>query len=165
MESPTLLLDQSEHVLTLTLNQPAILNPLDLPQWGELAYALSRASDDAEIRAIVLTGAGRAFSAGADIRGMRERRTAAEQIARLNQINPVIQQLADLPKPTIAALNGVAAGIGASLALACDLIVAAEHAQLVCSWVKIGLAPDGGASWRLARLIGARRAKELLMIA
>src|SRR5215216_2955463 len=141
MNSPTLLLDQSDHILTLTLNQPAKLNPLDLPQWDELAHAFSRARDDADIHAVVLTGAGRAFCAGADIRGM-QRRNAAEQIARLGYINAVIQQLADLPKPTIAALNGVAAGIGASLALACDLIVAAEHAQLVCSWVKIGLAPD-----------------------
>ncbi len=94
MDSTTLLLDQSDHILTLTLNQPATLNSLDLPQWDELAHVLSRASDDADIHAIVLTGAGRAFSAGADIRGMRERRTAAQQIARLNQINPVIQQLA-----------------------------------------------------------------------
>ena len=163
MDSPTLLLDQSNHVLTLTLNQPAKLNPLDLPQWDELARAFSRARDDAGIRAIVLTGAGRAFSAGGDIRGMRERRDAAEQIARLNRINAVIEQLADLPKPTIAALGGVAAGIGASLALACDLIVAEERATLVCSWAKIGMAPDGGASWRLVRLIGPRRAKELMM--
>jgi len=165
MEAPTLLLDHNDHVLTLTLNQPAKLNPLDLPQWDELADALSRARDDAGIHAIVLTGAGRAFSAGADIRGMRERRDAAQQIARLDRINRVLQQLADLPKPTIAALGGVAAGIGASLALACDLIVADERASLVCSWVNIGMAPDGGASWRLVRLIGARRAKELLITA
>jgi 2-(1,2-epoxy-1,2-dihydrophenyl)acetyl-CoA isomerase len=161
----TLLLDQSDHILTLTLNQPAKLNSLDLPHWDELAHAFSRAHDDADIHAVVLTGAGRAFSAGADIRGMSERRDAAQQIARLDYINVVIQQLADLPKPTIAALNGVAAGIGASLALACDLIVAAEHASLICSWVKIGMAPDGGASWRLVRLIGVRRAKELMMTA
>jgi 2-(1,2-epoxy-1,2-dihydrophenyl)acetyl-CoA isomerase len=165
MDSPTLLLSQSDHVLTLTLNQPAKLNPLDLSQWDELAHALSRATDDGDIRAVVLTGAGRAFSAGADIRGMRQRRDAAEQIARLTHINAVIQQFADLPKPTIAALNGVAAGIGVSLALACDLIVADEHANLVCSWAKIGMAPDGGASWRLVRLIGVRRAKELLLTA
>lgn len=114
---------------------------------------------------MVLTGAGRAVCAGADIGEMREGRDAAGQIVRLNQINPVIQALAELPKPTIAALNGVAAGIGASLALACDLIVAAEGASLVCSWVKIGFVSDGGASWHLARLLGPRRAKELIMTA
>lgn len=161
----TLLIGQEGPILTLTLNQPAKLNPLDLPQWEELAQALSRARDNDEIHAVVLTGSGRAFSAGADIRAMRERRDPAQQVARLDQINAVLQQLANLPKPTIAALNGVAAGIGASLALACDLIVADEQASLVCSWVKIGMAPDGGASWRLVHMIGTRRAKELLMTA
>lgn len=165
MEPPTLLFEQSASILTLTLNQPARLNPLDLAQWRELGTALARARDDATIRAVVLTGAGRAFSAGADLRGMREPRDAASQLARLGAIHPVILQLAELPKPTIAALNGVAAGIGASLALACDLIVADETASLVCSWAKIGLAPDGGATWRLARELGPRRAKELLMTA
>src|SRR5690349_15208750 len=117
----TLLVDQDGPILTLTFNQAAKLNPLDLAQWDELARALFHARDHDATRAVVLTGAGRAFSAGADIRGMRERREPADQIARLNQINSVIQQLADLHKLTIAALNGVAAGIGASLALACDL--------------------------------------------
>jgi 2-(1,2-epoxy-1,2-dihydrophenyl)acetyl-CoA isomerase len=165
MDTPSLLLDQSHSVLTITLNQPYKLNALDLPQWRDLAYALAHARDDASVRAVVLTGAGRAFSAGADIAGMHELRDAAAQLARLSQITPIIQLLAELPKPTIAALNGVAAGIGASLALACDLIVAAASANLVCSWVKIGLAPDGGASWRLVHSVGPRRAKELFLAA
>jgi 2-(1,2-epoxy-1,2-dihydrophenyl)acetyl-CoA isomerase len=165
MDTPTLLLDHSHGVLTITLNRPTKLNALDLPQWRELAEALAHARDDASVRAAVLTGAGRAFSAGADIAGMREKRDAAQQLARLNQIAPVIQLLSGLTKPTIAALNGVAAGIGASLALACDLVVAARGASLVCSWAKIGLAPDGGASWRLAHAVGPRRAKELILTA
>jgi 2-(1,2-epoxy-1,2-dihydrophenyl)acetyl-CoA isomerase len=165
MEPPTLLLEHSDAILTVTLNQPARLNPLDLAQWHELGAALARARDDPSIRALVLTGAGRAFSAGADLRGMREPRDAASQLARLARIHPVLLQLAELPKPTIAALNGVAAGIGASLALACDLIVADESASLICSWVKLGLGPDGGASWRLVREVGPRRAKELLITA
>jgi 2-(1,2-epoxy-1,2-dihydrophenyl)acetyl-CoA isomerase len=165
MDTPSLLLDQSHGVLTVTLNQPDKLNALDLPQWRDLAHALAYAHHDASVRAVVLTGAGRAFSAGADVAGMREQRDAAQQLARLNQINPTIQQLAELPKPTIAALNGVAAGIGASLALACDLVVAAASASLVCSWVKIGLAPDGGVSWRLVHSVGPRRAKELILTA
>jgi 2-(1,2-epoxy-1,2-dihydrophenyl)acetyl-CoA isomerase len=165
MTAPTLLLDHSHGVLTITLNQPTKLNALGLPQWRELAAALERARADAGVRAVVLTGAGRAFSAGADIAGMREPRDAAAQIARLSLINPIIQTLAELPKPTIAALNGVAAGIGASLALACDLIVAAESASLVCSWARLGLAPDGGGSWLLARIVGPRRAKELILTA
>src|SRR4029079_18610419 len=157
MDTPSLLLDQSHSVLTITLNQPYKLNALDLPQWRDLAHALAHARDDASVRAVVLTGAGRAFSAGADIAGMRELRNAAAQLARLSQITPIIQLLAELPKPTIAALNGVAAGIGASLALACDLIVAAASANLVCSWVKIRLAPDSGARWRLVQHLGAHR--------
>jgi 2-(1,2-epoxy-1,2-dihydrophenyl)acetyl-CoA isomerase len=165
MTTPSLQLDHADRILTITLNRPDKLNALDLPQWDELAAALARARDDSEVRAVVLTGAGRAFCGGADIAGMREGRDAASQQARLARINPVVQALAELPKPTVAALGGVAAGIGASLALACDLIVAAEDANLVCSWVRVGFVPDGGASWRLARVLGPWRAKELIMTA
>jgi 2-(1,2-epoxy-1,2-dihydrophenyl)acetyl-CoA isomerase len=163
MTASTLLRERAGAVLTLTLNRPERLNALDLPQWDELAAAVADAAGDASVRALVLTGAGRAFCAGADVAGMRERRDAAAQIARLERINAVVQALATLPKPTIAALNGVAAGIGASLALACDLIVAAQGASLVCSWIKIGFVPDGGASWRLERVLGPQRAKELIL--
>jgi 2-(1,2-epoxy-1,2-dihydrophenyl)acetyl-CoA isomerase len=163
MTAPALLFDHSGGILTLTLNRPDRLNALDLPHWDELAAAVVRARADQAIRAVVITGAGRAFCAGADIAGMRGERDAAGQIARLDRINAVIQALADLPKPVIAALNGVAAGIGASLALACDLIVAAENASLVCSWIKIGFVPDGGASWRLERALGPWRAKQLIL--
>jgi 2-(1,2-epoxy-1,2-dihydrophenyl)acetyl-CoA isomerase len=164
METQTILLDQSAGLLTITLNQPEILNALDLPQWHALARAFERARDDASIRALVITGAGRAFSAGADVRAMRER-GAAEQIARLELIGQAVQLLAELPKPTIAAVNGVAAGISASLAFACDLAIAAEGASFAFSWIKLGLAADGGGSWLLARLVGPRRAKELIMTA
>jgi 2-(1,2-epoxy-1,2-dihydrophenyl)acetyl-CoA isomerase len=164
METETILLDQAAAILTITLNQPEILNALDLPQWQALGRAFERARDDASIRALVITGAGRAFSAGADVRAMRER-SAAEQTRRLEQIGHVVRLLTALPKPTIAAINGVAAGVSASLALACDLAVAAESASFVFSWIKLGLVADGGGSWLLARLIGPRRAKELLMTA
>jgi 2-(1,2-epoxy-1,2-dihydrophenyl)acetyl-CoA isomerase len=164
METETILLDQAAGILTITLNQPEILNALDLPQWQALARACERARDDRSIRALVITGAGRAFSAGADVRAMRAR-GAAEQTARLELIGRTIQLLTELPKPTIAAVNGVAAGIAASLALACDLAIAAEGASFTFSWIKLGLAADGGGSWLLTRLIGPRRAKELIMTA
>jgi 2-(1,2-epoxy-1,2-dihydrophenyl)acetyl-CoA isomerase len=164
METETILLDQAAGILTITLNQPEILNALDLPHWHALARAFERARDDRSIRALVITGAGRAFSAGADMRSMRDR-SAAEQTTRLELIGRAVQLLAELPKPTIAAVNGVAAGIGASLALACDLVVAAEGAGFVFSWIKLGLAADGGGSWLLTRLVGPRRAKELIMTA
>jgi 2-(1,2-epoxy-1,2-dihydrophenyl)acetyl-CoA isomerase len=165
MSAPTLLLDLADGVLTISLNQPDKLNALGLSQWDELAAAFARARDDTAVRAVVLTGAGRAFCAGTDITALRQPRAASAQEARLAAINTVILALGELPKPTVAALNGVAAGIGASLALACDLIVAAEGASLVCSWAKIGFVPDGGASWRLVRLLGPWRAKELIMTA
>src|SRR5262249_49271473 len=153
--------DQAAGILTITLNQPEILNALDLSQWQALARSFERACDDISIRALVITGAGRAFSAGADVRAMRAR-SAAEQTTRLELIGHAVRLLAELPKPTIAAVNGVAAGIGASLALACDLVVAAEGASFTFSWIKLGLAADGGGSWLLTRLVGPRRAKELI---
>ena len=164
METETILLDQAAGIFTITLNQPEILNALDLPEWQALARAFERARDDSAIRALVITGAGRAFSSGADVRAMRAR-SAHEQTTRLELIGSAVRLLAELPKPTIAAVNGVAAGISTSLALACDLAVAAEGASFAFSWVKLGLAADGGASWLLTRLAGPRRAKELIMTA
>jgi 2-(1,2-epoxy-1,2-dihydrophenyl)acetyl-CoA isomerase len=164
MEAPTILLHQDGGILTITLNQPAVLNALDLPQWQALTPAFERARDDPTIRALIITGAGRAFSAGADIRGMQTR-DAADQIDRLALINEVLRLLAALPKPTIAAVNGIAAGVSTSLALACDLAVAAESASFTFSWIRLGLVADGGGSWLLTRLVGPRRAKELIMTA
>jgi 2-(1,2-epoxy-1,2-dihydrophenyl)acetyl-CoA isomerase len=164
MQTETILLDQAAGILTITLNQPEILNALDLLEWQALIRAFERARDDRSIRALVITGAGRAFSAGADVRAMRAR-SAAEQTARLELIGRAVQLLAELTKPTIAAINGVAAGISTSLALACDLVVAAESASFVFSWIKLGLVADGGGSWLLTRLVGPRRAKALIMTA
>jgi 2-(1,2-epoxy-1,2-dihydrophenyl)acetyl-CoA isomerase len=163
VETRTILLDQAHGVLTITINQPEILNALDLPQWDALTHAFEWAHADAGIRALLITGAGRAFCAGADIRAMRERRGAAQQTARLDQIGRAVRLLAALPKPTIAAVNGVAAGVGTSLALACDLAIAAESASFMFSWIRLGLVADGGGSWLLTRLVGPRRAKELLL--
>jgi 2-(1,2-epoxy-1,2-dihydrophenyl)acetyl-CoA isomerase len=165
VEARTLLFDLTHGVATLTFNRPEVLNALDIAQWSELAAMLDRVQGDSSIRALVLTGVGRAFSAGADIRAMRQPRSAAQQTARLETINAAIRRLVALPKPTIAAVNGVAAGIGASLVLACDLAIAAQSASFTFSWVRLGLVPDGGASWLLTRLVGPRRARELLLSA
>jgi 2-(1,2-epoxy-1,2-dihydrophenyl)acetyl-CoA isomerase len=163
VETRTILLDQAYGVLRITINQPEILNALDLPQWDALTHAFEWAHADVGIRALLITGAGRAFCAGADIRAMRERRGAAQQTARLDQIGRAVRLLAALPKPTIAAVNGVAAGVGTSLALACDLAIAAESASFMFSWIRLGLVADGGGSWLLTRLVGPRRAKELIL--
>jgi 2-(1,2-epoxy-1,2-dihydrophenyl)acetyl-CoA isomerase len=165
VQTGTILLDHAHGVLTVTLNQPEVLNALDLPQWADLTRAFELARDDPGVGALVLTGAGRAFSAGADIRALHATRGAAEQLARLELINRAIRLLAALPKPTIAAINGVAAGVGASLALACDLAIAAESASFTFSWARLGLVADGGGSWLLTRLVGPRRAKEMIMTA
>src|SRR5262245_46620186 len=164
MEAQSIRLDQATGILIITLNRPEVLNALDLPEWQSLARAFERARDDASTRALVITGAGRAFSAGGDVRAMRER-GAAEQTARLELIGRAVQLLTELPKPTIAAVNGIAAGISTSLALACDLAVAAKSASFAFSWIRLGLAADGGGSWLLTRLVGPRRAKELIMTA
>jgi 2-(1,2-epoxy-1,2-dihydrophenyl)acetyl-CoA isomerase len=164
METHTILLDQADSILTITLNRPEVLNALDMPQWEGLTQAFERARDDTAIRALIITGAGRAFSAGADIRSMQAR-GGGEQIDRLALINRALQLLVELPKPTIAAVNGVAAGVSASLSLACDLAVAAEGASFTFSWIRLGLVADGGGSWLLTRLVGPRRAKELIMTA
>lgn len=156
---------QQDGVLTLTLNRPQALNALSLAAWAELEQAIAYARDDDNVRALLITGAGKAFSAGGDIKEMRPDRTSAEQRERLRLINRTILALYRLEKPTIAAVNGVAAGNGCSLALSCDLVLAAAGASFVLSFVRLGLVPDAGATWLLPRLIGERRAKELVMTA
>jgi 2-(1,2-epoxy-1,2-dihydrophenyl)acetyl-CoA isomerase len=133
----------------------------------ELLQALTSASENAAVRAILITGAGRAFSSGADLKG--ERRVTSDGTldlsSRLREIyNPVIAAVAGSPLPVVAALNGPAAGIGAALAFASDLIVAAESAYFVLAFVNVGLIPDGGTSYTLPARIGYSRAAELAML-
>lgn len=156
---------QSAGVLTLTLSRPEALNAMSLEAWHELGRALEAADADPAVRALVLTGAGRAFSAGGDIKQMTPDRTPAEQRARLELINRVIERLYAFRCPTVAAVNGIAAGNGCSLALACDLVLAARGALFSMSFVRLGLVPDAGGTWLLPRLVGERRAKELIMTA
>ncbi|HEY1012863.1 MAG TPA: enoyl-CoA hydratase-related protein [Herpetosiphonaceae bacterium] len=156
---------QSAGVLTLTLNRPEALNAMSLETWDELGRALEAADADPAIRALVLTGAGRAFSAGGDVKQMTPDRTPAEQRGRLDLINRVIERLYGFRCPTIAAVNGIAAGNGCSLALACDFVLAARGAMFSMSFVRLGLVPDAGGTWLLPRLVGERRAKELIMTA
>ncbi|MET8950675.1 enoyl-CoA hydratase-related protein [Streptomyces sp. NPDC004533] len=153
------------HVLRLTLNRPASLNAITPDLREHLIRSLLDASADPDVRAVVLTGAGRGFCAGADLRGgaaAGERvpgdvaRTLREGAQRL------IAAVLDCEKPVIAAVNGTAAGLGAHLALACDLVLAAEPARFIEVFVRRGLVPDGGGAYLLPRLIGPQRAKELM---
>jgi 2-(1,2-epoxy-1,2-dihydrophenyl)acetyl-CoA isomerase len=153
-------------VLTLTLNRPEALNALNRETTRALRTALEAAGRDREVGAIILTGAGRAFCAGADLKDVSARRKAGDgdlgADLRANYA-PMIRALRACPKPVIAALNGTAAGAGLSLALACDLRLAAVGAQLIVVFVRIGLVPDAGSLFFLTRMLGLSKATELAL--
>ncbi|GAA1736104.1 enoyl-CoA hydratase-related protein [Nonomuraea bangladeshensis] len=158
--------DVADAVATITLDRPDAMNSLTTELKVALLDALRRAADDRAIRAVLLTGAGRAFCAGQDLRehaGNLEAGRGLDDTVRLHY-NPVVELLTTMPKPVVAAVNGVAAGAGASLAFACDLRVASEKAKFALAFTGIGLAPDSGASWTLQRLVGLGRAAELLLL-
>jgi 2-(1,2-epoxy-1,2-dihydrophenyl)acetyl-CoA isomerase len=148
-------------VAVLTLDRPDRLNALSHQLLAELRDEYSVLDADDSVRAIVLTGRGRAFSSGADLRG--EPSNAEDVVRRL--YNPLITQLNAARTPTIAAVNGVAAGAAVSLALACDLRVADENAYFQLSFTKVGLIPDAGLTWMLPRVVGTARAMEMALLA
>jgi 2-(1,2-epoxy-1,2-dihydrophenyl)acetyl-CoA isomerase len=147
-------------VLWIRLNRPDSMNAVNAELRRALAAAVRDAERNPEVRAVVVTGTGRAFCSGADVREFANREGAVEQIA--GEYHRILNGLRTMPKPTIAAMNGVAAGIGASIAMACDLRFATPEASLVEAFVKIGLTPDGGATWFLPRFIGTAKALEVM---
>jgi len=163
-----LLYDVSEEgVLTLTLNRPDCLNSFNDEMSFELQKALKEADKDPAVRCIVLTGAGRGFSAGQDLRSRSIASNGSvphlgESIRK--RYSPIISKLRSMEKPVIAMVNGVAAGAGASLAFACDLRVVGSSSKFIQAFVKVGLIPDSGACWLLPRLVGFGRAMELAML-
>jgi 2-(1,2-epoxy-1,2-dihydrophenyl)acetyl-CoA isomerase len=151
-------------VATLTFNRPERMNALSTPIMEGLLHGLPRLAGDPGVRVIVLTGAGRAFCAGGDVKSMAEggeERSAAEATARLRSRMEVSRILHELPKPTIAMINGPAAGAGLAFALACDLRIASASARLVTAFVKVGFSGDFGGSFFLTRLVGTAKAREL----
>jgi len=164
----SLLIDRTEGVTTLTLNRPQALNSLDTPLKTALRDAIADAEADPNCRALVLTGAGRAFCGGQDLK---------EHVATLEHgavdplgdvvrhYNPIAQRLANLPKPVVAAVRGMAAGAGASLAFLADFRVGGPGTSFLLAFARIGLAADTGASWTLPRLVGHAKATELIMLA
>lgn len=154
----TLLVDTQDNTLQIRLNRPEVLNALTLELLAELKDVLGNASEQSDIRAVLLTGEGRGFCAGADLSV-----TPMEQVQTIVETyyNPVIHLLATMPKPVIAAINGVAAGAGMSLTLACDMRVMSEGAVLTAGFTKIGLSLDAGMSFFLPRLVSRGRAFEL----
>ncbi|HUC56226.1 MAG TPA: enoyl-CoA hydratase-related protein [Streptosporangiaceae bacterium] len=152
----------------LELNRPEALNAWNTPLGMELKSAVEVLATDPEVRAVMITGAGRAFSSGADLKDAASERTPSGHLdvyGRLTgRYHPIITGIRTMPKPVIAAVNGVAAGIGASLALASDLILAAESSYFLLAFVNIGLVPDGGSSLLIPSRIGFARAAELALL-
>ena len=157
-------------VRIITLNDPGTLNAAGLELMADLRSAVDAAIADPAVRAIVLTGEGRGFCSGANLSGRGD--SGGDAVAAsdgpnqalLKTYNPFVSSIRRSPKPLVAAVNGVAAGVGVSLALACDLVVAAESAYFLLAFRRIGLVPDGGATWLLPRLVGKARAMELMLL-
>ncbi|MGX1131396.1 2-(1,2-epoxy-1,2-dihydrophenyl)acetyl-CoA isomerase [Streptomyces glaucescens] len=166
MPGPWIRVTTDRHVTHLTLNRPEALNALLPDQRDELILLLAEASAEPDVRAVVLTGTGRGFCAGADLRGAATtgRERVAGDVARTLRVGAqrLIAAVLDCEKPVVAAVNGTAAGLGAHLALACDLVLAAGSARFVEVFVRRGLVPDGGGAYLLPRLVGPQRAKELM---
>lgn len=158
----TILYEVSEGVAILTMNRPDKFNAFNERMNKEITAALKQAQKDPEVRCIVLTGAGRAFNAGQDLGDVLEGDVDFGGFLR-NRYNPMILQFHKTEKPIIAAINGVAAGAGMSIALACDIRLASDKASLVNAFVNIGLVPDSGGCYYLPRIVGMGKALELAM--
>jgi len=153
-------------VATLTMNRPAVLNALDDALLAGLRDGLARAKADPAVRALLLTGAGRGFCAGADLAAgaMRDGPLDVAQSLR-ERYHPIVLAMRQCPKPIVAAVNGAAAGAGMSLALACDIVLAGESATFLQAFTRIGLVPDCGSTWFLPRYVGDVRARALALLA
>ncbi|MCC6317610.1 MAG: 2-(1,2-epoxy-1,2-dihydrophenyl)acetyl-CoA isomerase [Gemmatimonadaceae bacterium] len=154
-------------VLRLTLDRPDVLNAFNLDMARALQAALDDAAADATIRAVVLTGSGRGFCAGQDLAsvpmGEGQPRPDLGDVVKA-QYNPIVTRLRALEKPVVCAVNGVAAGAGANIAFACDIVLASSEASFIQSFTKIGLVPDSGGTWLLPRLVGLARASSLMLL-
>ena len=166
MSQPSILSSHANGVAEITLNRPDKLNSFTRAMHGELRVALDGVRADSSVRAILITGAGRGFCAGQDLEDVIDPSTGkpgAVGNILADCYNPLIHTLQENPLPVICAVNGVAAGAGANIALACDIVLAARSASFIQAFVKIGLVPDAGGSYFLPRLIGTARAKALAM--
>jgi 2-(1,2-epoxy-1,2-dihydrophenyl)acetyl-CoA isomerase len=162
--SPAVRINVADGVATITLDRPEALNALTVPMKRELLAALQAVARDPGARVAILTGAGRAFCAGQDLKERLEPDAAPLGVEVRERYNPIIQAMRGLPKPIVGAINGVAAGAGASLALACDIRIVAEGATMALAFGRVGLVPDSGASWLLPRLVGGSKAAEIALL-
>lgn len=169
--SEVVLYDVQDGVATITLNRPESLNAMNPEMLSTMYLVAEKAIADAGVRCVVVTGAGRAFSAGGDVKAMAQSNIAERQggggkspVENLRQQEEVSRLLQEMPKPTIAAVNGVAAGAGLSVALAADLRIASDQARFTTAFAKVGFSGDFGGTWLLQRLLGPARAKELYFV-
>ncbi|HET7028188.1 MAG TPA: enoyl-CoA hydratase-related protein [Candidatus Limnocylindrales bacterium] len=163
-DGPTIQLDIDDAVATITLDRPAALNALTIPMKRELLAALRSVDRDRAVRAVILTGAGRAFCAGQDLRERMEPDAPSLGEELRERYNAIARAMRSLSKPIVGAINGVAAGAGASLAFGCDIRIAAEGVTFVLAFGRLGLIPDTGATWLLPRLVGPSRAVALALL-
>ncbi len=154
----------NQQIAKVTLNRPDVFNSFCRGMALELQQVLKAAAEDESIRAVLLTGAGKAFCAGQDLKEMTGEKAPSFNTVLNEHFNPIIRLMRELEKPIIAAVNGVAAGAGANIALAADLTIAAESAVFIQAFSKIGLIPDSGGTYFLPRLIGWQRATALMML-
>ncbi|MEM8906496.1 MAG: enoyl-CoA hydratase-related protein, partial [Bacteroidota bacterium] len=163
MES--ILFDLTDGVASITLNRPAVYNSFNCDMALSLQHYLKECSTNAKVRAIYLTGAGKAFCAGQDLQEAIDPKGPGLTRIVGEHYNPIIELIREIEKPIVGAVNGVAAGAGANIALACDITLAAESAYFMQAFSKIGLIPDSGGTYILPRIVGRQRATALMMLA
>ncbi len=161
VKAETILYSISDDICRITLNRPDVLNAFNEKMLVELHDALNSAKQDPAVRSIILTGSGKGFCSGQDLKSYAgpERRPLRESL--LGRYNPIIRRMRNMDKPIIGMVNGVAAGAGCSLVLACDIRIASDQASFVEAFIRIGLVPDSGSHWFLTRLVGLGKAFEL----
>lgn len=164
MDYETILYNLEEGVLAITLNRPDVLNAFNRKMTDELQDAFKKAERDPAVRCIVLTGAGRAFSSGEDLKSRSAEGDSDFGSTLRQRYNPLVSKMRNIEKPVLGSINGVAAGAGCSIALACDLRIASEKARFMEVFVRVGLVPDSGSSFLLPRLVGLGRALEMAFL-
>lgn len=165
MELSCVLYEKKGNVVYVTLNRPDVFNAFNDEQSYDLQAVFKEVKKDSDVRVVVLTGAGRAFCSGQDLKAIAGSKNRSLSDSLYKRYNPIIKAMRELPKPIICRLNGVAAGAGASLALACDFIVASEKASIIEVFVNVGLVPDSGSSYFLPKAISPARSFEMATMA
>lgn len=165
MEETVVLYEKHEGIAKITLNRPKALNAMSGELVTSLSSRLAEAEADSEVRVIVLTGNGKGFCAGGDLGYLKGLTNVIEARAFISQVGALVTQIQNIAKPVIAMVNGAAAGAGFNLAIACDIVFAADTARFAQSFVKVGLVPDCGGMYLLPKIVGIHKAKELMFTA